>query len=151
MNRRGFTLIELLTTMAVIGLLASIATPRYQQIRKRANAAEIVAAMTTIRSAAYQFTDTGGGWPPTSSLGAVPTGLGAYLPAGGIKLFSGAYHQMGWITLSVGTGSLQLLYASMSDGTICTSVYGLLGGARNADLIGLCSPTGGYVFMWVDR
>jgi len=151
MNRRGFSLVELLTTIAVIGLLASIAMPKYQQFRKRAYAAEIVAAMTTIRAGIYQFNETAGTWPGTSALGAVPTGMGAYLPGGGTKLFNGNYHKMGWIALGIGSTSLQIMYASITDGTVCTSTYGLMGGAGNSSLLGLCGASGGFVFLWVDQ
>lgn len=152
MSRRGFTLVELMTTVAIIGVLASIAAPKYQQLRKRANAADIVAAFTNVRSAAYHHNESSGGWPVTTALGTVPGGLGAYLSGGGVALFRGGYHQLGWVSIPalVGDG-MQLLYASISDGLVCQGVYGLLGGARNAELIGLCGASGGFVFMWVDR
>lgn len=151
MNRRGFSLVELLTTMAVIGLLASIAMPKYQQLRKRAYAAEIVTAMTTVRAGVYQYNETAGNWPGTAALGTVPTGLDTYLPGGGVNLFNGGYHTMGWIALGAGSTSIQIMYASITDGTICTSTYGLLGGAGNSSLLGLCGPSGGFVFLWVDQ
>ena len=152
MNRRGFTLIELMTTTAIMGLLATIALPKYQQIRKRANGAEVVAAMTAVRAGAYQFTDTNGGWPATAGLGVVPVGLGQYLTGGGSTLFHGSYHDLGWLSFSAGgAGTFQLVYAVLNDAVVCQSTYGLLGGATNADLIGFCHAAGGFVFLWVDR
>ena len=150
-TRRGFTLVELMTTVAVMGVLASIAGPRYQQIRKRANAAEIVTAMTTVRSAVYQFNETSGAWPATASLGAVPVGLDGYLPGAGVNLFTGPDHQLGWTATPVGPSPTQVVAASISDGTVCYAVYGLLGGDQNADLLGMCNAGGGFVFLWVDR
>jgi len=153
MNRRGFTLVELLTTVAVIGLLASIALPRYQQIKKKATAAEVVSAMTTARGAAYNYSETAGSWPATSGLGSVPSGMDQYLPGGGTTIFHGSDHQLGWLAIPGGFGfkSTQILYAFMSDGVVCQSVYGMWGGARNADLLGFCSSGGGFVFLYVDR
>ncbi len=151
MNRRGFSLIELLTTVMILGLLASIALPKYQQLRKRANAAEIVGAMTTVRAGLYQYNETAGTWPATTALGTVPTGLGVYLPGSGVNQFTGVYHTMGWVAIGSGATSVQILYASITDGTVCSSVYGLLGGAGNVSLLGLCGPTGGFVFLWVDQ
>ncbi|MGE0443427.1 MAG: type II secretion system protein [Gemmatimonadales bacterium] len=151
MNRRGFTLIELLTTTAILGLLATIALPKYQQIRKRGNAAEIVAAMTAIRSGAFQYSESHNAWPP-STLSGVPTGLGEYLQGGGAQLFDGPYHQMSWLSTPSNSGPpQQMLMASINDGVICQTVYGLLGGTGNADLMGACTVSGGFVFLWVDR
>ena len=69
MNRRGFTLIELLTTMSIIGLLASIALPKYQKIRQRATAAELVSNIRTLPLGAFQYNETSGTWPRTTGLG----------------------------------------------------------------------------------
>ena len=157
MSRRGFTLVELLTTMAVIGLLASIALPKYQQLTKRANATDVVAALTTARAAAYSYVEGAGVWPATSPLGKVPAGLAQYLPGGGSGLFNAKLYQLGWqVTATVSAnrkaaGSTQQIYAYSTDPVICQSVYGLMGGAKNVDLISLCGKAGGYVYLYVDR
>lgn len=82
MTRRGFTLIEMFTALSIFGILLNIALPAGTEIKRRADAAHVVADFHTIRAAAFdQFAETGT-FPKSGKWGRVPKELVAALPQG---------------------------------------------------------------------
>ena len=50
-NQKGFTLVELVVVIAIIGILAGMAIPRFLDATASARGAKVVADMRTIQSA----------------------------------------------------------------------------------------------------
>ena len=67
-NQKGFTLIELMIVVAIIGILAAIALPKFAQMLEKARAGQTKGNVGALRSAAsIYYGDNGGSWPYTLS------------------------------------------------------------------------------------
>jgi type IV pilus assembly protein PilA len=66
--QKGFTLIELMIVVAIIGILAAVALPAYQDYTVRAKVSEVILAASAGKVAVAEAAATGSGIPASLSI-----------------------------------------------------------------------------------
>jgi type IV pilus assembly protein PilA len=122
--QQGFTLIELMIVVAIIGILAAIALPAYQDYTKRAHVSEGLELAASAKTGVAEYYGTNNAWPTTNAL----AGLATATNITGNAVRSVGVGANGVITVTyrtqVGAGATILLTPTDSSGSVTWNCTG---------------------------
>ena len=130
--QQGFTLIELMIVVAIIGILAAIAIPAYQDYTIRSQVTEGLNLASSVKASVAEYYAQQGSWP-TALVGNAAGSLGF------TNAPSGKYVSQ----VQLGTGTIQITYSSTAPFQANSNLNGLQLDIRptvsaNGDVIWTC-------------
>ena len=136
--QKGFTLIELMIVVAIIGILAAIAIPAYQDYTIRAQVTEGLNLAGAVKAAVAETYADRGAWPLDNKAAGIVDNLG-----NGVEP-SGKYVTK----IVVTTGTINVSYGSQANQNIKTKVLSLRPRtSANDDVVWLCGYNRGTTII----
>ncbi len=138
-KQQGFTLIELMIVVAIIGILAAIAIPAYQDYTIRAQVSEGLSLSAGAKAAVAEFYQDQGAWPTDNAE------AGIEVPAN----ITGKYVQTVTVTAGAANGIITVLYGVDANANINGASLTMTATDNNGSVSWACADGGGLQNKWL--
>lgn len=129
--QQGFTLIELMIVVAIIGILAAVAIPAYQDYTIRAKMSEALLVGSGAKSSVSEFYVSEGSMPATEAAAGIdPTGTNYATPV---------VQQMNYARTSATVGVLTIDINALGGDTVAGDDFTLTGTGSNQGVQWVCA------------
>ena len=131
--QKGFTLIELMIVVAIVGILAAIAIPAYQDYMVRAKVSEGIGAVDQLRASVSDFYATQAHMPQSGSIGNTNVDQAKY-----ISVINYAY-------VSATQGTLTAVYHKIGNAVSAGNSIVFTGTGTTTSVVWTCAGNSGNV------
>jgi type IV pilus assembly protein PilA len=128
--QKGFTLIELMIVVAIIGILAAVALPAYQDYTVRAKASELILAMDPAKLAVSEYAQANTALPAAASMVA------------GANFTSNSSKYVGSVGYSNNGTNGIITVTGASDTNLTNNTVNLVGTLNGSVVNWACNPAG---------
>ncbi len=128
--QQGFTLIELMIVVAIIGILAAVAIPAYQDYTIRAQVGEGPTMAAKLKTAMSEYFADKGAWPTLTQI------YGAGNPGAAAADHSGNYVS----SMNINGGAIDITYGNNANATIAGQILTIRPSPANSgDIAWVCA------------
>jgi len=133
----GFTLIELMIVVAIIGILAAVAIPQYQNYVARAQVAEALVLASGAKTALVEYRTNTGEWPKSNEKAGLAN---AFKIAGKYVERVGVNHNGG-----IGEGTITVVFNKTAHTKIAGEQLNLVATDEGGSISWICKGSAGSV------
>jgi len=144
--QKGFTLIELMIVVAIIGILAAVAIPAYQNYIIKSKLASVATSMDPIKLALGMYYQTNGAFP-TAVFTVTSANAGTVTPTGGTDSFFSLGLQS-YPTLPTNLSKIGLDGSAQTTATLTVTFTGILANSIDGNTLVMNGAPGATSMNW---